>query len=1663
MQDNVPEKAREFADAHSRVKKWRNIVAVLSCAVVLGTAYALTRPAITMSQETFCGIEAHTHTDECYEYILTCPLDGTDEGTHEHTDECYQLQNVLTCGLEEDAEAGHVHTASCYDESGSLICGQEETGHIHTDACYEARWVLACPYSENGEAIHEHTAECYERYLICEKEEHQHSLSCYSDPQADLESAAVWEQTLPAALGGSPAENVAAVAKSQLGYCASTRNYLVDDNGVMHGYTRYGAWYGYPYGEWCAMFASFCLHYAGIPQTSFPYGSGCIYWTELLSQEGLYIPAEEYAPKTGDLVFFDTDDDRLPDHVGVVTLAEDGILHTVEGNVANSVAARQHDMNESGLLGYGIVPEGTDNEPAEPETPLCGKEEHTHGDACYDENGALICGLEEHTHTAECYIEPTQEALCGKDEHTHSEDCYDENGALICGLEEHTHTESCYAQAGSTMEFTYDDSVFSMQVTVSSPAPLTENTQLRVLPVDDYRRASADAQEDTEQWIVRQVSLMQDGEELDTSEFTMTADITVHKSALAPLYSSLAEQAQAAPETEAGITLAVMQEDDTQELQELESVTAAPGEDVPVIHADIQSGTLILYASTANPEFTVQYYAEIPRFAETGENSLSVFDTSGKKLPANGTDNLTKSIYLSPTGSLTSKNAGNKTEEYTVATTMELTQVYSDNTFEYVSAPGPEYIDKLTGNEHYMLKEIWVLKTGKDSGSTGAADWDIYPYSASLRFTNRQAAAEQDPNLIYIRPGKQTVLRLVYDAAQDSFTAPATFYDYDISSGQNTDGKWRTGIAGINQQSNYGTSANGKTTWSSYRDVLAFGNANCGTGMANYMFNGVYLNRHSGINSGCTFGLVKSMQDGKIVYNDWIVAPKLFNDGNANGKHTYSGSSLTFQQVGDTYTLTSAAVAGLGSIDRLDKFFQPSPYADKVHDSIYTNDFWPLDAATEKTDPLFGSYSNPLYYQGFKSADGVNGNWTAESTNLPYSDDGQAHNSFFGMQYAVKFTLTPDYVGPLEYTFFGDDDMWVFLDDTLVCDIGGVHSSVGEYVNLWDYLQRNGREETETHTLTIFYTERGASGSTCYMNFTLPSVSGVTIKQSTGGLTVSKQVVGEANPEQAFTFDVRLYRKDGSELTDNHAYCHYDASGVMTGTGTLHSGEKFQLKAGERIEILNLPIGTSYAITEQAVDGYSTTHTVNGVVSTGTNATGIIVKDILNEVEFTNTRGSVPLRLQKLDQDGKPLSGAVFRLQNADGETINVVKNGDGRYAAITSSEDVIGEDGTLYYIETAGRNASSPDTHYVIAWTGSKGAAQLQAKTGADAQKFRIYRQADGSFSFLSAATTNEWLDLDNGATAELEKLENGALVHFWDNTSTPTSHDNQKWYLIVNSDGTFKIKPRTAVLRESTAVLDLNGGTTSEGTRIQTWTDNGTSAQKWLLVPVNPSEAPVTQQELEVDANGELIVSDLLPGNYTLTETVVPANFRDSLGTVSIRIGPDGKVSLTKPNVFAEVDSRGVLLKVTNHHDDVALTLKKQVVHSDTTQKFPFTISYRDADGAEITVANPSLSNDDSFGPINIPYGVEVTIRETSHDGYMLTFYNGSTLLPSDGDSCTFEMTGNVTDITITAVNTAGYALPNTGGGAVWYQLTGLLLLMAAGLLYVIRLRRRRERGTR
>lgn len=964
----------------------------------------------------------------------------------------------------------------------------------------------------------------------------------------------------------------------------------------------------------------------------------------------------------------------------------------------------------------------------------------------------------------------------------------------------------------------------------------------------------------------------------------------------------------------------------------------------------------------------------------------------------------------------------------------------------------------------YTLKQLWVLKEGKSSDSENQADWDVYSDPGSVHFTNRKDVT--GGNVVYIQNG--TVIRLVYDTNEKQQNFPANFYDYDISGGQDSAGRYLTGRNGINAASNYGTSRNGKRTWGSYCDVLAFGNDNCGTGMSRYRFDELFLNKYStkwtdsnkethtiGADQyGCTFGLADSLKDEKIVYNEWLVAPDLFNEGTANGKTIYTNdSSLTFSRVGDTYTLSAATVGGVGTINDLQYLFNPSPNGTTTYSSIFTNDFWPLDGAANGTDPLFGK-DTPDFYGYDADAQGKDTSktnvWKETAGRLPGSDDGNNHNCFFGMQYAVKFTLTADYVGPLEYYFFGDDDMWVFLDDKLVCDIGGVHSSVGEYVNLWDYLRKDGRTESETHTLTFFYTERGASGSTCYMNFTLPSVSGVNIEQKTSDLEVRKQVVGQDESGQEFNFDIQFYDQNGKPVLDDYAYTKYGKDGKEIDSNlVVHTGDKFTLKDGQYVRIRYLPFGLRYTITEVPRDGYTVSSTINGVTGQGSEAKGTILNTgQMNTVLFTNTM-TYPnaITLQKQDLDGHILTGAAFRLVDSKGNIVNVVDNGSGSYTVPSTADDLI-KDGELYYIASAADDAGK----WVIEQntTDSRFPAQLQKKETDNAyQQYRVYRQSDGSYSFYCEAN-QRWLDLDNAG------LTNGTLVHFWTNEVHPTTHDNQKWYITVTETG-LKIKPRVAVLKNSTAVLDLYASKLEQGGRIEVYEDNGTAAQRWKLVPVNPAAAVTTTDTLTVDANGRLTIQGLLPGTYTLKEVTAPDGYQ-TMADATIKVDANGHVTWVSGSPL--VSAKDSQITVKNRPTDKTLTLTKQVEGLDTRkQKFGFTVTYVDAITGETKTEKWNLANGGS-NTLQIPYGATVTISEPSHPGYSLSFQQGDMLVTNlDKNSYQFVITD---DVTIIAVNTAGYELPDTGGpGAVWCTTGGLLLMAAAGGLLLYKNRNRRKGG--
>lgn len=72
----------------ARLKKWKRITLALSCVVVFCVVYALTLPAITLEGKTICGMEEHTHTEECYQDDkLIC-----DKEEHQHTEDCYEKE-----------------------------------------------------------------------------------------------------------------------------------------------------------------------------------------------------------------------------------------------------------------------------------------------------------------------------------------------------------------------------------------------------------------------------------------------------------------------------------------------------------------------------------------------------------------------------------------------------------------------------------------------------------------------------------------------------------------------------------------------------------------------------------------------------------------------------------------------------------------------------------------------------------------------------------------------------------------------------------------------------------------------------------------------------------------------------------------------------------------------------------------------------------------------------------------------------------------------------------------------------------------------------------------------------------------------------------------------------------------------------------------------------------------------------------------------------------------------------------------------------------------------------------------------------------------------------------------------------------------------------------
>lgn len=367
MNDILKTYMERFRENRHTLRRYTAFVLALAMITTLFVNWQLHGVGISMTAQYQCGEEEHTHTADCYTKVLICgyeegELENADEVAaaaatsqptveaepaplslepqiefvpHEHTEDCYTEVQTLTCMEEE-----HVHGDDCFDpEDGTLIC--EKFEHTHDENCYTTEYELTCGLEE-GELVeqvveptqsaelaamavaepvaleptvdtvepiyHHHTDACYEEVLTCPLPEHHHTVACLSDTSADVETPEEWQAAnAEAVMTGNWDEDLLSVAKTQLGYEQSEKNFEIDpaDGVTLRYYSRYGQSYGNPYGEWDVMFLSYCLKYAGIPQSAIPQEASVLSLRSSMSDMDWLLDGEDgSAANVGDIVIY---------------------------------------------------------------------------------------------------------------------------------------------------------------------------------------------------------------------------------------------------------------------------------------------------------------------------------------------------------------------------------------------------------------------------------------------------------------------------------------------------------------------------------------------------------------------------------------------------------------------------------------------------------------------------------------------------------------------------------------------------------------------------------------------------------------------------------------------------------------------------------------------------------------------------------------------------------------------------------------------------------------------------------------------------------------------------------------------------------------------------------------------------------------------------------------------------------------------------------------------------------------------------------------------------------------------------------------------------------------------------------------------------------------
>ena len=192
------------------------------------------------------------------------------------------------------------------------------------------------------------------------------------------------------------------------------------------------------------------------------------------------------------------------------------------------------------------------------------------------------------------------------------------------------------------------------------------------------------------------------------------------------------------------------------------------------------------------------------------------------------------------------------------------------------------------------------------------------------------------------------------------------------------------------------------------------------------------------------------------------------------------------------------------------------------------------------------------------------------------------------------------------FDFTGDDDVWVFIDDVLVLDLGGIHQALGGSIDFaadkikYDKVQSHGdtpaatiteafrkagkkwdSKAYTTHHLSFFYLERGDGGSNCKISFNLP------VKPSKA-IDIEKETLGTIDANKQFQFQLFV---DGSKDPYQGEYSVYNAhtNQVVNPDASTENNGVIKLAGGQfaRVQADNFTDDTKYTVRELNSSDYT--------------------------------------------------------------------------------------------------------------------------------------------------------------------------------------------------------------------------------------------------------------------------------------------------------------------------------------------------------------------------------------------------------------------------------------------------------------------------------------------